>query len=155
MLISELLEVVLMPGNENSGAGIPFRMPEKELNAAIKKYKQDATDGKFPRPSWPHFCATLGYTEAEVKECIERGQDRQSAYYGRAVALKRVATWVRGEMLSGKGWSGQVQSKAIFALKQDIGDGVSYTDRDVGTASPTKINIQFGGDDPRGKKAGK
>ena len=73
MLISELLEVVLMPGNENSGAGIPFRMPEKELNAAIKKYKQDATDGKFPRPSWPHFCATLGYTEAEVKECIERG----------------------------------------------------------------------------------
>ena len=46
MLISELLEVVLMPGNENSGAGIPFRMPEKELNAAIKKYKQDARKGK-------------------------------------------------------------------------------------------------------------
>lgn len=79
MVISELLEVVLMPGNENSGAGIPFRMPEKELNAAIKKYKQDLAEERFPRASWPHFCATLGYTEAEVKECMERGQDRKSA----------------------------------------------------------------------------
>lgn len=155
MLIPELLEVVLMPGNENSGAGIPFRMPEKELNAAIKKYKEDLAEGRFPRASWPHFCATLGYTEAEVKECMERGQDRKSAYYDRAVALKRMATWVRGQILSGSGWSGQVQSKGIFALKQDVGDGISYTDREVGTAGPTKINIQFGGDDPRGKKAGK
>lgn len=155
MLISELLEVVLMPGNENSGAGIPFRMPEKELNAAIKKYKQDLAEERFPRASWPHFCATLGYTEAEVKECMERGQDRKSAYYDRAVALKRMATWVRGQILSGSGWSGQVQSKGIFALKQDVGDGISYTDREVGTAGPTRINIQFGGDDPRGKKAGK
>lgn len=144
-----------MPGNENSGAGIPFRMPEKELNAAIKKYKQDLAEERFPRASWPHFCATLGYTEAEVKECMERGQDRKSAYYDRAVALKRMATWVRGQILSGSGWSGQVQSKGIFALKQDVGDGISYTDREVGTASPSKISIQFGGDDPRGKKAGK
>ena len=144
-----------MPGNENSGAGIPFKMPEKELISAIEQYKKDLENGKFPRASWPHFCATLGYTEAEVKECMERGRERASAYYNRAVALKRMATWVRGQILSGSGWSGQVQSKGIFALKQDVGDGISYSDRETGTTTPTKINIQFGGDDPRGKKAGK
>ena len=101
-----------MPGNENSGAGIPFKMPEKELISAIEQYKKDLENGKFPRASWPHFCATLGYTEAEVKECMERGRERASAYYNRAVALKRMATWVRGQILSGSGWSGQVQSKA-------------------------------------------
>ena len=144
-----------MPGNENSGAGIPFKMPEKELISAIEQYKKVLENEKFPRASWPHFCATLGYTEAEVKECMERGRERASAYYNRAVALKRMATWVRGQILSGSGWSGQVQSKGIFALKQDVGDGISYSDRETGATTPTKINIQFGGDDPRGKKAGK
>ena len=144
-----------MPGNENSGAGIPFRISEKELNDAIEKYKNDLESGAFPRASWPHFCSTLGYTEAEVKECMERGDKRESAYYNRAVALKRMSTWIRGQMLSGAGWSGQNQTKAIFALKQDIGDGISYTDREAVTVSPAKISIQFGGDDPRGKKAGK
>ena len=144
-----------MPGNENSGAGIPFRVSERELDFAIKKYKLDLAAGEFPRASWPHFCATLGYTEGEVKECMERGDKRESAYYNRAVALKRMSTWIRGQMLSGSGWSGQNQTKAIFALKQDVGDGISYADKDTTTAIPAKINILFGGDDPRGKKAGK
>lgn len=144
-----------MPGNENSGAGIPFKMSEKELNLAIDQYKKDLENEKFPRASWPHFCAVLGYTEAEVKECMDRGEKRESAYYGRAVTLKKMATWVRGQMLSGAGWSGQNQTKAIFALKQDVGDGVSYADKDTGTQTPIRIDLRFGGADPRGKKAGK
>ena len=138
-----------MAGNQNS-------LSDVELDQAIERYKQDLADGKFPRASWPHFCASLGCTEAEAKEVIRQGdeQGRGGAYYGRSQALKRMATWIRGQMLSGSGWGGPMQSKAIFALKQDIGDGVRYTDQDKGTGQ-IDVKIDFGGGDSRSRKAAK
>jgi hypothetical protein len=61
-------------------------------------------------------------------------------------------------MLSGTGWSGQNQTKAIFALQQDYGDGTKYANnhmnRDKG---PGKVvfNVSFGEGDSRGRKAAK
>ena len=144
-----------MAGNANSGAGLAFRMNDSQLETAIKQYKQDLADGKFPRASWPHFCATLGYTESEVKAVIDRGEEVKGAYWERAVMLKRMLTWIRGEMLSGAGWSGQNQTKAIYALKQDHGDGVAYSDGANKPSGPVKIEVSFGGNDPRAKKASK
>ena len=146
-----------MAGNSGSGNVLTFKMSEKELEAAINKYKADLEEGVFPRASWPHFCARLGYTEQEVSEVIKRGEEVKGAYYDRAVMLKRVLTWIRGEMLSGAGWGGQSQTKAIFALQQDYGDGMKYeNNRGSGTGNGTvKIQVGFGGADPRGKKAGK
>jgi hypothetical protein len=64
-------------------------------------------------------------------------------------------TWVRGQLSSGKGWNGQNQSRAIFLMKQDHGDGVRYTDQDAKSTGPVEVKISFGGNDPRSKKAGK
>jgi hypothetical protein len=130
-------------------------MSENELKQEIDKYKEDLDNGKFPRASWPHFCARLGYTEREVEEVIRRGEEVKGAYYDRAMMLKRHLTWIRGEMLSGTGWAGQNQTKAIFALKQDHGDGVRYEDKDSKGNGTIKLEVGFGGSDPRGRKASK
>jgi hypothetical protein len=58
-------------------------------------------------------------------------------------------------MMSAQGWNGQLTSRAIFALKQDIGDGVKWTDGDAKQTGPVEVKISFGGDDPRSKKAAK
>lgn len=144
-----------MAGNAGSGNVLAFKLSEKQLDAAIKKYKADLDAGLFERASWPHFCARLGYTEEEVGEVIKRGLEVRGAYYDRAVMLQRHLTWMRGEMLSGKGWGGQNQTKAIYALKQDYGDGVWYRDGQTKPQGPNRIKIQFGGSDARGKKASK
>ena len=146
-----------MAGNTSSGNVLAFKMSEKELQKAIDQYKSDLEKGKFQRASWPHFCARLGYTEQEVSEVIRRGEEVKGAYYDRAIMLKRMLTWIRGEMLSSAGWGGQSQTKAIFALQQDYGDGHQYVNnRGVGNqGGNVNIKVGFGGSDPRGKRASK
>ena len=146
-----------MAGNGSSGYVLAFIMSEKELETAIEKYKDDLEKGRFQRASWPHFCARLGYTEQEVQEVIKRGDEVKGAYWERAQLLKRMLTWIRGEMLSGAGWGGQSQTKAIFALQQDYGDGLQYVNnRGAGSGGGNiNVNVGFGGGDSRGKKASK
>ena len=146
-----------MAGNTSSGNVLVFRMTEEQLEKAIDQYKIDLENGKFQRASWPHFCARLGYTEQEVQDVIKRGDEVKGAYYERAQMLKRMLTWIRGEMLSGAGWGGQSQTKAIFALQQDYGDGMQYVNnRGNGVGGGNiRVELGFGGGDPRGKKAGK
>ena len=62
---------------------------------------------------------------------------------------------MRGQYMSAPGWNGQLTSRAIFALKQDIGDGVKWSDQDAKQTGPVEVKISFGGDDPRAKKAAK
>ena len=116
-----------MAGNQDSGRVLAFRLSDKELEKRIDEYKAMVDAEQIPRASWANFCAYLGYTEAEVAEVVTRGEEVKGAYYDRAVALKRMMTWVRGQLSSGKGWNGQNQSRAIFLMKQDHGDGVSQT----------------------------
>lgn len=144
-----------MAGNEKSGRNPTFHLSEAELEKKIAQYKQDLKDGVFARASWPHFAAYLDSTEAELAEVIEQGAKRESAYHGRSKALKKMATWIRGQYMSAQGWNGQLTSRAIFALKQDIGDGVKWTDQDAKQTGPVDVRISFGGDDPRAKKAAK
>ena len=144
-----------MAGNQDSGRVLAFKLSDKELDRKIEEYKALVNAEEIPRASWANFCAFLGYTEAEVAEVVTRGIEVKGAYYERAVSLKRMMTWVRGQLSSGKGWNGQNQSRAIFLMKQDHGDGVRYTDQDAKNTGPVEVKISFGGNDPRSKKAGK
>lgn len=144
-----------MAGNENSGRIPTFHLSEKELAAKIEQYKSGLESGEFARASWPHFAAFLDSTEADLAKVIEQGTKKESAYWGRAELLKKMATWVRGQYMSASGWNGQLTSRAIFALKQDIGDGVKWTDQDAKQTGPVEVKVSFGGDDPRAKKASK
>lgn len=147
-----------MAGNSNSGQKLAFSIQDADLEQKIKEYKAMVENEDIPRASWANFCAYLGYTEAEVAEVVAKGGEDSNtagAYYKRAIMLKRMMTWVRGQLSSGKGWNGQNQSRAIFLMKQDHGDGVRYSDQDAKNTGPVKVNISFGGADPRAKKAGK
>ena len=144
-----------MAGSANSGRNATFHLSEKELLKAIDQYKLDLQNGEFARASWPHFAAYLDSTEQELAKVIEAGADKGSAYNGRAEALKKMATWVRGQYMSAPGWNGQLTSRAIFALKQDIGDGVKWSDQDAKQTGPVEVRISFGGQDKRAKDAAK
>ena len=145
-----------MAGNENSGRIETFPISEKQLAEQIQQYKDDLAAGKFGRASWPHFAAYLGCTESDLAEVMALDGKRTSAYCGRARMLKKMATWMRGQYASATGWSAPaVSSKAMFALKQDVGDGVKWSDQENKQQGPVEIKISFGGDDPRAKKAAK
>ena len=62
-------------------------------------------------------------------------------------------TWVRGQILSSEGWSGSNSSKGVFLLRQDVGDGIRYTDRPEAGTGPVEIRVVFGAGDPRGEEA--
>ena len=143
-----------MAGNANSGRNPTFPHSEDKLDKLIKAYKEGVESGEIPRASWPHFVSMLDCTETEVAEVMAL-DDPSSAYRNRARALKRMATWIRGQMMSAPAWNGQMTARAIFALKQDVGDGVRWTDQDNGKGGPIEIKVSFGGSDPRAKQASK
>jgi hypothetical protein len=142
-------------GNGNSGRNPAFHLSEKELAEKIRKYKEDLKNGEFARASWPHFAAYLDSTEQDLTDVIKQGAAANSAYKGRAELLKKMLTWTRGQMMSAQGWNGQLTSRAIFALKQDHGDGVKWSDQESKQTGPVEIKILLGGDDPRAKDAAK
>ena len=144
-----------MAGNEKSGRNPAFHLSEKDLAAKIEEYKNGLESGSFARASWPHFAAFLDSTEKDLEDIMALDGKRESAYCGRARLLKKMATWMRGQMMSAQGWNGQLTSRAIFALKQDIGDGVKWTDGDAKQTGPLEVKVLFGGGDPRAKKAAK
>lgn len=144
-----------MAGNANSGRPLTFQHSQKDLEKLIQQYKRDLEDGAFERASWPHFAAYLDCTEDELAEVIKQADNRMSAYNVRAKMLKKMATWIRGQYMSSKGWNGQLTSRAIFALKQDIGDGVKWTDTDNQQKGPVEVKISFGGGDKRSREAAK
>ena len=144
-----------MAGNEKSGRNPTFHLSEKELESKIAQYKAELEEGKFARASWPHFAAYLDSTEQELADVIKQGTTPSSADKGRGEMLKKMLTWVRGQMMSAQGWNGQLTSRAIFALKQDHGDGVKWTDQESKQTRPVEVRISFGGNDPRAKDAAK
>lgn len=144
-----------MAGNGNSGRNPTFHLSEKQLEQKITQYKEDLKNGEFARASWPHFAAYLDSTSAELADVMKQGEKKDSAYKGRAELLKKMAEWVRGQYMSAKEWNGQLTSRAIFALKQDVGDGVKWTDQESKQTGPVEIKIMLGGDDPRAKEAAK
>ena len=148
-------EVQKLAGNSNSGVKCMFSLSESQLKSFLEDYKKRARDGEYA-PSWPHLCGELGYTEREVAQVIALAENPISAYRDRGVMLKRMATWMRGQMLSCKAWQGPAQSKAIFALKQDVGDGYRYSDSDrAGASGPVSVSVSFGDGDKRSGKASK
>lgn len=81
-----------MAGNENSGNGLPFRLSEGQLRDRIDEFRAVFGGGSRGMVTWARFCAFLGYSEAEVRECYLRGKEGKNAYTGRAEILGRFAT---------------------------------------------------------------
>ena len=81
-----------MAGNSNSGNSIAFRISENELEKKIKQFREEYGEGQHGMVSWPLFCSFLGYSEAVVRECYQRGKESKNAYSGRADLLEAFRT---------------------------------------------------------------
>lgn len=129
-----------MAGNANSGSSIPFRMSETELKKNIEKFRNEFGDGSRGMVTWPRFCAFLGYSVEEVRECYVRGFSSENAYSERAKMLLRFRTECR-------------------AMTQDTSDGRLTLARDEIAAdyltppgqkeAPPPVQILFGNGDGR------
>ena len=81
-----------MAGNSNSGKSIAFKMSEPELKKSIDTFRKEYADGSKGMVTWPRFCAYLGYSIDEVRECYLRGKEGVNAYSGRADLLGKFQT---------------------------------------------------------------
>ena len=129
-----------MAGNRNSGYGIPFRLTEAELKKAIADFRSEYGDGSKGMVTWPRFCAFLGYSIEEVRECYVRGREGDNAYNKRAEMLNRFRTECK-------------------ALTMETGEGKLTLARDEANTdyltppgeadAPPDIRILFGNGDDR------
>lgn len=109
-----------------------------ELQQKIGQYQQALNRGDFPRASWPHLASYLELTEDDLRDMLQEDSLR-------AQILRRTATWMRGQILSSEGWSGPNATKGVFLLRQDVGDGIRYTDRpEKEDGEPPSIHVTFG-----------
>lgn len=89
-----ILGVFGMAGNANSGFAISFSLSEEGLRDKIESFRREYADGSRGIVTWPRFCAHLGYSVAEVRECYQRGKAKDNAYSGRAALLDKFRTEV-------------------------------------------------------------
>lgn len=143
-----------------SGKILGFSYSEKELKEKISQYKTLSEDGTKLLPSWPDFCSFIDVDSETLEEVMQRGSERKSgeksAYYERAEMLKSMRRWCEAQLVSNPNWGGKMGVKSMMLLKQGFGGGRKYLDeRTAKNNGPEKIEIHFGGSDPRAKKASK
>lgn len=88
-----------MAGNEKSGNVIAFRMTENELKSKIDAFRNEYGEGQHGMVTWDRFCAFLGYSAEEVKECYQKGLTKGSAYSGRSKLLEKFLTECKAMMV--------------------------------------------------------
>lgn len=134
-----------MAGNEKSGNVIAFRMTENELKQKIEEFRVEFGKGQNGMVTWERFCAFLGYSVEEVKECYQRGREKGSAYGGRSKLLEKFHTECKAMMV-------ETCDKAA-ALNKLVGRDL-LRDDDKGNNEKTFL-ILFGGGDKRAEEARK
>ena len=133
-----------MAGNEKSGNVIAFRMSESELEKKIQLFRELYGDGSNGMVTWERFCAFLGYSVEEVKECYQRGRERGSAYSGRSKLIEKFYTECQALMLE---TCGQNRALAGKLAERDL-----LRDKDKQNSEKT-FRIEFGNGEPRAEKA--
>ena len=147
-----------MADSDNLGKIPGFTITDKELSEKIELYKTRTESGDIPLPSWPDFCSFLGICDDVLDEVMERGlkkKEFESAYYSRAMMLKNMGHWCEAQLVSNPNWGGKMAVKAMFLLKQGFGRSRKYTDEKNGKKEALKVELSFGGNDSRAKKAAK
>lgn len=130
----------MVAGNENSGAGIAFRVSEEKLRAKIDQFREEYGEGQHGMVTWEAFCSFLGYSVDQVRECYLRGRTGKNAYNGRAELLEVFYTECTALMFA---TCGKHQSLAKERSK------VNHLLPEAETGGASEIRILFGvaGDD--------
>lgn len=134
-----------MAGNEKSGNVIAFRMTENELKAKIEAFRVEFGSGQRGMVTWERFCAFLGYSAEEVKECYQKGLSKGSAYSGRSKLLEKFLTECRAMM---------VETCDTAAKLNKLVDVDPLRDKEA-QSNEKVFRFEFGGGDKRAEDARK
>ena len=145
---------------DNSGKIVGFTMTEAELYEKIETYKKRVDAGLVELPFWTDFREFLGIRQDVLDAVMQRGYfdegAKESAYYQRALLLKSMGETCENYLVTHPNWGGRNAVKSMMLLKQGLGWTKKYIDeKSAKPEGPSKLNISFGGGDPRGKKATK
>ena len=149
-----------MANGDNSGRIVGFNMSEQELAQKIQQYKDMVKDGQIDMPFWTDFREFLGIRQDALDEVMERGYfaegARESAYYERALMLKRMGETCENYLNTHPNWGGKNAVKSMMLLKQGLGYTKKYADERSGAkAGPSKAKIYIESRDPRVKDMAK
>lgn len=149
-----------MANGDNSGRIVGFNMSEKELAEKIQQYKDMVKAGEVELPFWTDFREFLGIRQDVLDEVMERGYfgdgARESAYYERALMLKRMGETCENYLNTHPNWGGKNGVKSMMLLKQGLGYTKKYADERSGAkAGPSKAKIIITSQDPRVKDMAK
>ena len=149
-----------MAGSDNIGKITGFTISEAELAEKIQQYKDLVKQGQIELPFWTDFREFLGIRQDVLDEVMERGYfaegARESAYYGRALMIKRMGETCENYLNTHPNWGGRNAVKSMMLLKQGLGYTKKYQDERAGAKqgiSKAKIIIQS--NDPRVKDMSK
>lgn len=129
-----------MAGNKNSGNAIPFRLSEAQLMKKIDEFRDAYADGSKGMVTWSLFCAFLGYSEEQVRECYLRGKEKENAYTGRADMLEKFYTECRA-LTCTTSTKQQALAKSVLAINHLAPPGADN--------APPEVRVLFGGGDDR------
>jgi hypothetical protein len=138
-----------------------LRLSYDDLIRACKEYRTAAQDGRVMRAQWDHFAGWIGEDSGELTafmtasdesgqgdaaESAERAQSGEDAKKSEARGeLKRLATFIRGELATSPNWGGALSAKSIFLQKQAF-DGRPMADKqEISTGGDIAIKVSFGG----------
>lgn len=127
-------------GNGNSGNVIAFRLSETQLQKKIDQFREEYEDGSKGMVTWPRFCAYLGYSVEQVRECYLRGKDGKNAYNTRADLLEKFHTECRA-------MTNETCDKKQSLAKQET--MTNYLNPGGGEDETAEIRVLFGGGDDR------
>lgn len=149
-----------------------LRLSFDDLIRACQEYRAAVQDGRVMRAQWDHFAGWIGEDSGELTAFMtasddgddktskdgedgRRGRDESGEDAKKAEArgeLKRLATFIRGELATSPNWGGALSAKSIFLQKQAF-DGRPMADKqEINAGGDISIKVQFGGglDDPFG-----
>ncbi len=119
---------------------LAFRLTDKQLEEKINEFRKLYADGSRGMVTWARFCAFLGYSIDEVRECYERGKLRNNAYMNRAIMLERFHSEVRA-MTVETSQKNQLLAKAVSGINYLVPEGQEKPD--------PELHILFGNGDGR------
>jgi hypothetical protein len=143
-----------------------LRLSYDDLIRACKEYRTAVQDGRVMRAQWDHFAGWIGEDSGELTafmtasdegagqdESADRAQSGEDAKKMEARGeLKRLATFIRGELATSPNWGGALSAKSIFLQKQAF-DGRPMADKqEISAGGDIAIKVSFGGglDEPFG-----
>ncbi len=128
---------------------VKFEMKQGELVRRIEAYKTALAAGEFARASWPHLAAWLDTTEEALSQVLRDGPDTP---LGQAACAKPPPGF-GGRFSPVRVGADRTAKQGVFLLRQDVGDGIRYSDRPEPDTGPVEIKVTFGAGDERGEEA--